>query len=249
MKIFVTGTRGIPSIMGGVERHCEELFPRIAARGFDVTVIRRASYIQDHLQKFKGVKLLDIPSPRKKSFEAIIHTFRAILQAKRLHADILHIHAIGPALLAPMARLLGMKVVFTHHGPDYERAKWGVWARLVLKAGEYMGCKYANEVIAVSEMIGRMIKRKYNRQDVHLIYNGVSSPIFIEDTAYLESLDIYPRKYILAMGRFVPEKNFHQLIEVFSRLAPSDYRLVLAGDADFEDEYRPVSKCWLKKRM
>jgi hypothetical protein len=26
MKIVVTGTRGIPGIMGGVETHCEELF-------------------------------------------------------------------------------------------------------------------------------------------------------------------------------------------------------------------------------
>ena len=30
MKIVVTGTRGIPNVMGGVETHCEELFPRIA---------------------------------------------------------------------------------------------------------------------------------------------------------------------------------------------------------------------------
>ena len=43
MKIVVTGTRGIPGIMGGVETHCEELFPRIARKGFDVTVIRRKS--------------------------------------------------------------------------------------------------------------------------------------------------------------------------------------------------------------
>ena len=45
MKIVVTGTRGIPDIMGGVETHCEELFPRIAAKGYDVTVIRRKSYV------------------------------------------------------------------------------------------------------------------------------------------------------------------------------------------------------------
>ena len=32
MKLVVTGTRGIPDIMGGVETHCEELFPRIAAK-------------------------------------------------------------------------------------------------------------------------------------------------------------------------------------------------------------------------
>ena len=33
MKIIVTGTRGIPAVMGGVETHCEERFPRIARRG------------------------------------------------------------------------------------------------------------------------------------------------------------------------------------------------------------------------
>lgn len=48
---------------------------------------------------------------QEKSFEAIIHTFRAINEAKRLKADILHIHAIGPALLIPYAKMLGMKVV------------------------------------------------------------------------------------------------------------------------------------------
>ena len=60
MKIVVTGTRGIPNIMGGVETHCEELFPRIAARGFDVTVIRRSSYVRDNLTEWKGVKLVDL---------------------------------------------------------------------------------------------------------------------------------------------------------------------------------------------
>lgn len=34
MKIVVTGTRGIPNIMGGVETHCEELFPRMVERGY-----------------------------------------------------------------------------------------------------------------------------------------------------------------------------------------------------------------------
>lgn len=32
MKITVTGTRGIPNIMGGIETHCEELFPRIVKK-------------------------------------------------------------------------------------------------------------------------------------------------------------------------------------------------------------------------
>ena len=104
-KIVVTGTRGIPGVMGGVETHCEELFPRLAERGWDVTVVRRSNYVEDGLKEWKGVRLVTLPSPKKKSFEAIIHTFRAINEARRVAAEIFHIHAIGPAFLVPLSRI------------------------------------------------------------------------------------------------------------------------------------------------
>lgn len=242
MKIIVTGTRGIPDIMGGVETHCEELFPRIVKRGFDVTVIRRTNYVKDDLKEWNGVKLVNINSPKKKSFEAIIHTFRAINEAKRLGADILHIHAIGPALLVPYAKMLGMKVVFTHHGPDYDRDKWGFAAKTMLKLGERMGCMFADEVIVISDVIRNLIKRKYNRVNhVHLIYNGVSQPEICDYPEYFEELSIEKGKYILGMCRFVPEKNLHHLIEAYAKVKKQnpdmDIKLVLAGDTDFEDDY------------
>ena len=253
MKIVVTGTRGVPNVMGGVETHCEELFPRIASFGEDVTVIRRASYVNDGLTEWKGVKLVDIATPKKKSFEAIVHTFRAINKAKRLGAEVLHVHAIGPALLVPYARLLGMKVVFTHHGPDYDRDKWGKAAKMILKLGERMGCMYANEVIVISDVIKNLIARKYGRTEhVHLIYNGVPSPEICDYPEYFEELGIEKGKYILGMCRFVPEKNLHHLASAFGEMVKGlngekvkgvngeevkGLKLVLAGDTDFEDEY------------
>ena len=64
-----------------------------------------------------------------------------------------------------------MKVVFTHHGPDYDRDKWGFAAKTMLKLGERMGCMFADEVIVISDVIRNLIKRKYNRTShVHLIY-------------------------------------------------------------------------------
>lgn len=238
MKIVVTGTRGIPNVMGGVETHCEELFPRIARRGFDVTVIRRKSYVNDGLGEWNGVKLVDIESPKKKSFEAIIHTFRAINKAKRLGADIVHIHAIGPALLVPYAKVLGLKVVFTHHGPDYDRDKWGFAAKTMLKLGERMGCLFADKVIVISDVIRDLIQRKYGRtKGVHLIYNGVSKPELCDYPEYFEELGIEKGKYILGMCRFVPEKNLHHLVEAFSKIESKGMKLVLAGDTDFEDDY------------
>ena len=246
MKIVVTGTRGIPNVMGGVETHCEELFPRIAAMGEDVTVIRRKSYVNDGLKEWKGVKLVDIETPKKKSFEAIIHTYRAINMAKKLGADILHIHAIGPALLTPYAKMLGMKVVFTHHGPDYDRDKWGKAAKMVLKLGERMGCMFADDVIVISDVIRNLIKEKYGRtKNVHLIYNGVSKPEICDYPEYFEELGIKKGRYILGMCRFVPEKNLHHLVEAFniikkqsSALANEELRIKKQGSVQADEELR-----------
>ena len=241
MKIVVTGTRGIPNVMGGVETHCEELFPRIAEMGADVTVIRRNSYVHDGLKEWNGVKLVDVDTPKTKSFEAIIHTFRAINKAKSLGADILHIHAIGPALLVPYAKMREMKVVFTHHGPDYDRDKWGFTAKTILKLGERMGCMFADEMIVISDVIKNLIAKKYGRTEhVHLIYNGVPRPDICDYPEYFEQLGIEKGKYILGMCRFVPEKNLHHLVEAFASLMRKEnlgMKLVLAGDTDFEDGY------------
>ncbi len=243
MKIVVTGTRGIPNVMGGVETHCEELFPRVAKRGFDVTIVRRSNYVKDDLTEWNGVHLVTLPSPKKKSFEAIVHTLRAINKAKRLGADVLHIHAIGPALLAPYAKLLGMKVVFTHHGPDYDRDKWGFAAKTMLRLGERLGCMFADDVIVISNVIKDLIARKYGRtKGVHLVYNGVSKPEICDYPEYFSELGIEKGKYVLGMCRFVPEKNLHHLVEAFAKWKASDegradIRLVLAGDTDFEDAY------------
>ena len=247
MKVVVTGTRGIPNILGGVETHCEELFPRITQKGIDITIIRRKSYVHDSFQEYQGVKLVDIETPKKKSLEAVIHTFRAILRAKRLHADIVHIHAIGPALLTPFARLLGMKVVFTHHGPDYNRDKWGFAAKMMLRFGERIGCMFANEVIVISEVINDILVRKYGRKNCHLIHNGVPMPDKIDSIDYLSEIGVESCKYVFAMGRFVPEKNFHQLIRAFAALKQQNYKLVLAGDTDFEDDYSRKLKSLAKE--
>lgn len=243
MKITVTGTRGIPDIMGGVETHCEELFPRIASLGAKVTVIRRSSYVKKQCSEWNGVKLLDVESPKKKSFEAIIHTFRAINKAKKQGADIIHIHAIGPAMLVPYAKILGMKVVFTHHGPDYDRDKWGWAAKTMLKLGERMGCLFADDVIVISHVIKNLIAEKYGRKkDVHLIYNGVPTPDRCDFPEYFTELGIKKEKYILGMCRFVPEKNLHHLVSAYAELRKrgaidEHTKLVLAGDTDFEDDY------------
>ena len=196
MKIVVIGTRGIPDILGGVETHCQELYPRLAAAGHDVTVIRRRPYVTDDNRRdeYRGVKLVDVYAPRRKSLEAIVHTFLAVIRARRLKPDVLHVHAIGPALMVPLARMLGMKVVMTNHGPDYDRKKWGRMARTFLRTGERLGTRFSNRVIVISKVISSILADKYGRTDTDLIYNGVTRPVKSARTDYIASLGLAPRR-------------------------------------------------------
>ena len=141
MKIVVTGTRGIPGIQGGIETHCEELYPLIADRQHEVVVVRRPGYAANRAVKvYRQVRIKDIDVVRNKYLEAFVHTFLSILYARRTGADIVHIHAVGPALFTPLARMLGLKVVVTHHGADYDREKWGRFAKWILRMERRQEC-------------------------------------------------------------------------------------------------------------
>lgn len=239
MKVVVIGTRGIPGIPGGVETHCEELYPRLVQLGCEVTVMRRSCYVtpQNQITDYKGVHLIDVYAPRRKSLEAIVHSTLAVFKAWRLHPDVLHVHAIGPALVIPLARLLGMRVVATNHGPDYDRQKWGRLAKAMLQAGEWCQAHLAHRVIAISHVIVGIMRDRYGRtRGVDLIYNGAPAVTPATSTAYVESLGLRPRKYVVAVARFVPEKRLDLLVTAFSQLH-TGYRLVLAGDADHADDY------------
>ena len=247
MKIIVLGTRGIPDILGGVETHCEELYPRLTDKGHDITLITRTPYVKNKkVKSFKGVKLKHLYAPKSKIFEAITHTFLGIIYAGIKRPDYLHIHTVGPMLLTPLAKVLGLRVIVTHHGPDYERQKWGKTAKRVIKLGERLGCKFADKIIVISKGIQESVKKKYNRDDTVLIPNGVNIPQRTEKTDYIESLGLTKKEYIIAVGRFVEEKGFDDLLEAYSRLK-TNVKLVLVGDADHETDFSRSLKQKAKK--
>ena len=236
IKIAVVGTRGFPGVQGGVENHCERLYARLAESGCDITVFTREPYIVSASDTFKGVKLVPLSCPKSKFLEAIVHTFKSVIMARSLNPDILHVHAIGPSLFVPMARLLGMKVVVTNHGPDYNRKKWSPPAKAFLMFCERMGSTFASEIITIAKNISDDIRRKYGR-DSTIIPNGVDIPKIADTENALETFNLKKNKYILAVGRFVPEKGFDDLIDAFSRGNFTGWKLVIVGDSDHEDKY------------
>jgi len=234
--IVVIGTRGFPDVQGGIERHCEELYPRLVTLGCRVRVYARSPYVPRRRQ-YRGVDVWPLWVPRSKSMEAMFHTWYALLHAS-LHRSghhILHIHGIGPAITTAVARLLGWRVVVTTQGRDYSRSKWGRFAKFVLRRGEYTGMAYANAVIAVSRTIQTELQEQYGRTSEY-IPNGISPLPHVAAGTQLGILGLEPGSYFLSVGRLVPEKGFDFLVESFASM-PGECRLVIAGGADHEDRY------------
>ncbi len=245
MKVIVFGTRGIPDILGGVETHAENLYPLIkelAGENTEITLVRRSCYVHDQLTEYKGVKLVTLYAPRIKSIEAIVHSFLSAVYAILHRPDIVHVHAIGPGLLIPLTRLAGLKVIMTHHGPDYKREKWGRLAKFFLRLGEWCSAKFSNALIVVSKEIERHMREKFNRESIY-VPNGVSSPDLRSTTNFLDMLGVIPGRYVFTLGRFVEEKGFDYLIRAFKKAQlPEGMKLVIAGDADHTTEYSEALK-------
>jgi glycosyltransferase involved in cell wall biosynthesis len=124
--------------------------------------------------------------------------------------------------------LLGLRVVVTHHGPDYDRDKWGPFARWVLRTGERAGMRYANDRIAISQVIADLILSRH-KQSAEIIPNGVVPVAPTDDTGFVRQLGLEPRRYVLQVSRMVPEKRQLDLIKAFTLASPAGWKLALVG--------------------
>lgn len=234
---MMMGLRGIPDIPGGVEQHVQNLASELCVLGFDVEVAARQRYVGKRRRDFGGgLSMLPIWSPSSASLETLGHSLACVLVAAVRRPDILHIHAVGPALFTPLARFFGLKVVMTHHGADYDRERWGWGARKLLLAGERAGVMFSNARISVSSLMSTLVADRY-RKTCTPIPNGVRIPDVGEAADHLAQWGLTPGGYIVCVSRLVPEKRQTDLLEAFSKAAPQGMKVALVGGAEYGSRY------------
>ncbi len=242
MKIAFIGQKGIPAKSGGIERHVEEVAVRMAKEGHEVFVYVRNNYTPKEMATYKGVKLVHLPSISTKHLDAISHTFFASVHSLFSRYDIIHYHGIGPTVLSWIPKFFkrSSAVIATFHCQDYYHQKWGAFARLALKLGEFMTCKVPSKTIAVSKSLALFAKEKYGSQTI-LIPNGAEIN-YCEQVDAISKWNLKDKKYILSQGRLIKHKGVHYLIEAFKQLedtsrVPNNFKLVIVGDGFHTDDY------------
>lgn len=233
LRVAMVGLRAPWGTEGGVEQVVGQLAPRLVELGHEVTVYCRRRYNPLGEGVFQGVRLVDLDTLYTRHLEAIVHTALALPPAL-LGADVVHVHATGPALLAWLPRLAGRATVVTVHGLDWKRDKWGKPARAALWAGAWAAGAFPHRVITVSEHLGARYRATWGDKVVH-IPNGVP-PIPEEALASSGVPGLQVGKYLLFVGRLVPEKGLDQLLAAYATLA-DPLPLVIVGGSTYTEDH------------
>ena len=247
MKIAFIGHKRIPSREGGIEIVVDELATRMVDRGHQVIAYNRSGHnvagsefdgvANGHGKRFSyhGVNVVSVPTIEGKGLAALSSSFFATLQAIRAKPDVIHYHAEGPCVMLRLAHWAGIRTVATIHGLDWQRAKWGKFASTYLKFGERTAAKCADEIIVLSKSMRKYFQEKYGRS-THFIPNGIEYGEPVSAQEITEKYGLHKNDYVLFLGRIVPEKGVHYLIEAFSKLN-TNKKLVIAGGASDSNEY------------
>ena len=242
MRVAMLGHKRIPSREGGIEIVVEELSTRMVKRGNSITVYNRMGhhvsgneYDKERLKEYRGIRIKRALTIDAKGLAAVSASFFGSIACALGKYDVVHFHAEGPAFMCGLPKLFGKRVIVTIHGLDWKRAKWGKFASWYIMKGERMAASHADEIIVLSKAVKDYFKEQYNRETT-LIPNGVTLPELREPQIIADKYGLKKDEYILFLGRLVPEKGVHYLIDAYKRIE-THKKLVIAGGSSDTTEY------------
>lgn len=257
INIAMLGHKHMLSREGGIEIVVFNLSTRLAEKGHKVVCYDRSTHHVsgstelDDRHEYKGVKIVNVWTIERKGLAAMTSSLSAAIRAARSRADVVHIHAEGPAAVCGLIRLFGRKgrngerkrLIVTIHGLDWQRAKWGGFASRYIKFGEKKAVKKADEIIVLSRGVQDYFKSTYGRETV-FIPNGVNRPEIVPTQEIRKLWNLEKDDFVLFLGRIVPEKGLRYLVEAWKDIK-TNKKLVIAGGSsdtqDFMEELKQMS--------
>jgi glycosyltransferase involved in cell wall biosynthesis len=236
MNIAMLGTRGIPAAYSGFETCVEELGSRLVERGHHVTVYCRSHHIKLTDRYYRGIRLVRLPTVQNKFLDTIVHSFLSSLHASPRDFDIALFFIAGNSLVSFIPRLAGKKVVLNVDGLDWKRQKWNDLAKRYIRFAEYLATVFPHEIVTDSRVVQAYYEDQYGKASTYIAYGGDIEPS--PPGRYIRQYGLQSRKYVLFVGRLVPENCPHHLVEAFQTLPTNPgFKCVIVGDAPYAERY------------
>lgn len=236
MRIAILGTRGIPANYSGFETSVEETAWRLVERGHQVTVYCRTGHVKTAEDWYRGVRLVKLPAIQSKHLDTPSHTTLSVahLLAHR-RPEVIQMYGVGNSLWLLPLHLTGCPIVSVVDGLDWKRGKWGRFARAFLRASERLAVGWADAYVVDSRAVIDYYRARFDEPPVYIPY-GANVPQVAQSDHLVREFGLEPGRYILFVGRLVPEKGVHYLVRAFQSVR-TDMNLVIVGDNVHDRQY------------
>ncbi len=234
MRIALLGTRGIPASYSGFETCVEQLGQRLVARGHEVTVYCRSHYIHYPGDEYLGMRLVRLPTIPHKYLDTLVHTFLSSLHALRQRYDVAVYFIAGNSPVTWIPHLVGTPTILNVDGLDWRREKWPPLAKRYIQWAARMATRLPTVCLADSQEVQAYYRRQWGTEPVYIPY-GSEVPV-VPPGETLARFGLEPRRYVLFVGRLVPENSAHHLVHAFRELE-TDLKCAIVGDASYADDY------------
>jgi glycosyltransferase involved in cell wall biosynthesis len=235
------GFRAIPPKDGGAgsDKFAFELYPRIVRQGHSLTAYCRiypGDIITPRYSEYDGVKIISFRTVNKAGFDTLLHSFKATFDIiVHNRADVIHIHSGANSIWALFLRLAGKRVFISQFAMDWKRDKWPWYGKLFYRLSNYLTAAVPTGVVFDNIFTKEYFEKKFKRQFYFIPYGSeVKEPS--AESGILDRLGLSRGDYFLFVGRFIPDKGVHLLVEAFQEVN-TDKKLVLVGGAPNPDSY------------
>lgn len=230
------GVRGVPTVHGGFETCAEQLGARLVERGHNVTVYCRPHFVDNNLKSYRGMRLVTLPTVKNKYLDTLVHTLVSSAHALFQPYDICLYFIAGNSPACWIPRITGKRTIINVDGLDWKREKWPGPAKRYIRLAEWLAPRLANATLTDSRVVQRYYAQTYRSKVYYVAYGSELEPVAPGET--LRRWGLEPRKYILFVGRLVPENHAEHLVEAFRLLHNRlDMKCVIVGDTSYEDSY------------
>jgi glycosyltransferase involved in cell wall biosynthesis len=220
---------------GGIETYTREVGRRLVARGHQVTVYSTRGK-SACTEEWEGVRIIWLPKVEPHWAEKCCGGIMAAVRALRENKpDVFHLHSVVAGSIAPLLRSKGTPCVLQMHGIEWQRTRWGVIARGMLRSMERASLVAADAITAVSETQCEYFKAHY-KAECEFIPTAANIKHYAKPNLIAE-MGLRFRGYVLFAARLVPEKGAHHLIRAYRRLA-TKCPLIIAGEAPAPGGYQ-----------